>query len=131
MAMTRHLASPGGGRWSVVGGREHPWCSGVRLVAQRLGQVAAPRDPQLLIGVLEVGFDRSNRQMHVDGELLVSATGCRQCSGRHPLVDNVGSRPPGDAPGPGACNSAPPWNGPIWIPSSGPRPLPHSGTSGL
>src|SRR5260370_36572291 len=65
-----------------------------RLVQKRIGQLMAPRDPELLVDMLEVALDGSNRQIHVSGYLLVGAT----CSGLQGGVELAGceAHPCGD-----------------------------------
>src|SRR5260370_30485803 len=65
-----------------------------RLVQKRIGQLMAPRDPELLVDMLEVALDGSNRQIHVSSYLLVGAT----CSGLQGGVELAGceAHPCGD-----------------------------------
>lgn len=53
---------------------------------QRIGQLMAPRDPELLVDPLEVALDGANREMQVAGNLLVGVTHC----GLHGVVELTG-----------------------------------------
>jgi len=46
-----------------------------RLVTQCIGQIATARDPELLVDALQVGLDRSHRNVTVGGDLFVGAAG--------------------------------------------------------
>ena len=66
--------------------------SAARLVTQCMGQLAAARDPELLMGALQMALDRSHRDVTDSGNLLVGAAG----AGLHGGVEL-----PGGEAGPG------------------------------
>jgi len=66
-ALTR--APVGDGLGQVSGG------SDARLVTQCVGQLAAARDPELVVDALQMVLDRSHRDVTVSGDLLVGAAG--------------------------------------------------------